>query len=148
MNPTTKTVLFLCTGNYYRSRYAEILFNARASTINLGWMAVSRGLALERGANNLGPMARSAIAALENLGIQPNAECARFPLQVTFEDLKSADLVIALKQEEHWPLLQDRYPGWAERVEYWHIDDAPGILFLVEQKVKDLVDQLSVNGQR
>jgi protein-tyrosine-phosphatase len=23
-----RTVLFLCTGNYYRSRFAEILFNS------------------------------------------------------------------------------------------------------------------------
>ncbi|MEJ7592066.1 MAG: low molecular weight phosphatase family protein, partial [Planctomycetaceae bacterium] len=32
-----KTVLFLCTGNYYRSRYAEILFNAKAEEMGLEW---------------------------------------------------------------------------------------------------------------
>ena len=44
-----KTVLFLCTGNYYRSRYAEALFNSVAGKMSLPWRASSRGLALERG---------------------------------------------------------------------------------------------------
>jgi len=36
-----KTVLFLCTGNYYRSRYAKILFNSKAEEMGLDWNAVS-----------------------------------------------------------------------------------------------------------
>jgi protein-tyrosine phosphatase len=42
-----KTVLFLCTGNYYRSRFAEVLFNSVADRMGLPWRASSRGLALE-----------------------------------------------------------------------------------------------------
>src|SRR5437764_4729434 len=61
--------LFLCTGNYYRSRFAEVLFNSVAGKFGLSWRASSRGLALERGINNVGPMAASAITALETLGI-------------------------------------------------------------------------------
>jgi protein-tyrosine-phosphatase len=30
-----KTVLFLCNGNYYRSRFAEILFNGVTTLIDL-----------------------------------------------------------------------------------------------------------------
>ena len=36
-----KTVLFLCTGNYYRSRFAEILFNSVAGRMGLPWKASS-----------------------------------------------------------------------------------------------------------
>jgi protein-tyrosine-phosphatase len=43
------TILFLCTGNYYRSRFAEVLFNSVADKMGLPWRAASRGLALERG---------------------------------------------------------------------------------------------------
>src|SRR3954462_15992860 len=60
-----KSILFLCTGNYYRSRFAEILFNSVAGKMGLPWQASSRGLALERGVNNVGPMAVSAVTALE-----------------------------------------------------------------------------------
>lgn len=59
MATSSKNVLFLCTGNYYRSRYAEILFNSVAGRMGLPWRASSRGLALERGVNNVGPMAVS-----------------------------------------------------------------------------------------
>jgi protein-tyrosine phosphatase len=34
--------------HYYRSRFAEHLFNALAPKHGLSWMATSRGLALER----------------------------------------------------------------------------------------------------
>ena len=37
-----QTVLFLCTGNYYRSRFAEELFNHRAARDGLSWVAQSR----------------------------------------------------------------------------------------------------------
>jgi protein-tyrosine-phosphatase len=36
-----KTVLFLCTGSYYRSRFAEIYFNSVALKIGLPWKATS-----------------------------------------------------------------------------------------------------------
>ena len=45
-------ILFLCTGNYYRSRFAEHLFNWLATKQGLDWQADSRGLALERGINS------------------------------------------------------------------------------------------------
>ena len=69
-NRTEKTVLVLCTGNFYRSRFAEALFNSVAGRMGLTWRASSRGLALERGASNVGPMAASAVKALEALGVR------------------------------------------------------------------------------
>src|SRR6476620_3078836 len=62
-----KTVLFLCTGNYYRSRYAEILFNWKAQHFGLKWKADSRGL--DPDPLNAGPMSRHTTAALKKLGI-------------------------------------------------------------------------------
>ncbi len=78
-----KTVLFLCTGNYYRNRFAEILFNSVAGKMGLPWQASSKGLALERGVNNVGPMAVAAIKVLEALGVRASDAVTRFPVQVT-----------------------------------------------------------------
>src|SRR5580704_9893490 len=103
-----QTVLFLCTGNYYRSRFAEVLFNSVAGKMGLPWRASSRGLALERGVNNVGPMASSAIEALEAMGVCAIDDCARLPAQVTLADLEAANRVVALKRDEHLPLLQER----------------------------------------
>jgi protein-tyrosine phosphatase len=134
-----KTILFLCTGNYYRSRFAEVLFNSVAARLGLPWASSSRGLALERGVNNVGPMAVEAVAALEALGIRAADAVTRLPAQVTVKDLEAADQAVALKEAEHRPLLQERFPAWAERVEFWHIDDAPEVLGLIEQEVIGLV---------
>jgi translation initiation factor 1 len=143
-----KAVLFLCTGNYYRSRFAEALFNSVAGRMGLPWRASSRGLALERGVNNVGLMAASAVQALEAMGVRADAAITRTPAQVTTDDLEGAALVVALKQAEHLPLLQERFPAWAEKVEFWHVDDAPEVLGLIEQEVLGLVARILGGGQR
>jgi protein-tyrosine phosphatase len=143
-----KTVLFLCTGNYYRSRFAEILFNSVAGKMGLAWQASSRGLALERGVNNVGPMAAAAIAALKAKGIQADEPVSRFPMPVTTEDLEGADRVVAMKRAEHSLLLQERFPAWIEKIEFWHIDDAPEVLGLIELEVMSLVARILGGGKR
>jgi translation initiation factor 1 len=143
-----KTVLFLCTGNYYRSRFAEVLFNSVAGKMGLPWRASAGGLALERGVNNVGPMAVAAIKALEALGVRAGDAITRVPAQVTTDDLEGAALVVALKHAEHLPLLQERFPAWAEKVEFWHVDDAPEVLGLIEQEVMGLVARILGGGQR
>jgi predicted translation initiation factor SUI1 len=143
-----KMVLFLCTGNYYRSRFAEVLFNSVAGRMGLPWRASSRGLALERGVNNVGPMAVEAVKALEALGVRAAEAVTRLPAQVTTDDLERADRVVALKHAEHLPLLQERFPAWAEKVEFWHVDDSPEVLDLIEQEVMGLVARLLGGGKR
>jgi protein-tyrosine-phosphatase len=137
-----KRILFLCTGNYYRSRFAEVLFNSLAEKHGLPWKAGSRGLALERGIYNVGPMAVEAIDTLTQLGVCIGDDCARMPQSLTYEDLESAGRIIALKREEHLPLLQERFPPWDERVESWHVEDEPGVLHLIEREVHALLGRL------
>src|SRR5437763_13560602 len=89
-----RNVLFLCTGNYYRSRFAEVLFNSVAGKMGLPWRASSKGLALERGAGNVGPMAVSAVQALEALGVCAGDDCAPARAQATEEDIAPADRAV------------------------------------------------------
>jgi protein-tyrosine phosphatase len=120
--PSARTVLFLCTGNYYRSRFAEILFNAVAEKAGVGWQATSRGLAIEWCIDNVGPMSVHTTRRLGALGVSTE-RYLRLPLQVSESDLARADLIVALKEAEHRPMLQERHPTWVDRVEYWHVHD-------------------------
>ena len=75
-----KTVLFLCTGNYYRSRFAEMLFNHLAAERGLQWRADSRGL-------NPDPLYARPISghtrrAMQRLGVSLGEEI-RFPIRAT-----------------------------------------------------------------
>src|SRR5690242_8514602 len=106
---THRSVLFLCTGNYYRSRFAEIVFNDLARKRALNWRADSRGLARVFGPWNVGPISKYAVDALAARGISCTS-MARNSMHCFEEDLKHADIVIALKEAEHRPMLAQHFP--------------------------------------
>lgn len=70
------------------------------------------------------------------------------PAQVTAEDFENAALVIALKRDEHLPLIQERFPSWAEKVEFWQVDDAPEAVAVIDQEVMGLIARLAGGGSR
>lgn len=115
-------VLFLCTGNYYRSRFAEILFNDLARRHRLKWSAFSRALALEKGNYNVGPISSLTRNACAVRGLEI-PEPVPFPSAATQEDLANASRVIALKEAEHRPYVLSKFPDLAQKVEYWHVHD-------------------------
>jgi hypothetical protein len=45
-------------------------------------------------------------------------------------------------------LLLERFPAWIEKVEFWHIDDAPEVLGLIEREVMALTARLIGGGNR
>lgn len=148
-----KTVLFLCTGNYYRSRFAEALFNHLARERCLDWKADSRALALERGKGvNIGPISAHALLGLKELSI-PTEGLTRYPMQATTADFASSELVIALKEAEHRPLMRERFPEWENRITYWHIHDLDVVphteaLPEIEARVRELVAGLAQREAR
>ena len=140
-------VLFLCSGNYYRSRFAEIWFNRQIQDKNVPWTAFSRGLAVDTNTSNIGPISTYTKAHLESRGIQLPDEI-RMPIQLSEPDLQTANLVIALKEAEHRSMLANRYPDWPDRVEYWHVDDLDyalpeDALTAIEQSVSALITRLA-----
>ena len=142
-----KTVLFLCTGNYYRSRFAEILFNHQAAQRGIAWVADSRALALDLGVNNVGPLSPYTLAGLQKRGVTLPAT-HRLPQQVTEADLQGSALVIALDRTEHQPYVQARLPGWVEQIQYWAVADlhlltADDALARIEAQVATLLDHLA-----
>lgn len=143
-----KTVMFLCTGNYYRSRFAEILFNTVAERMGLAWRATSCGLALERGIHNVGPISKATLQSLKELGVRVGHDGERFPKQADPANFDAADHIIALKETEHRPLMQERYSAYEHTAEYWEVDDVPGILPLIEREVMALAARLITGLKR
>jgi low molecular weight protein-tyrosine phosphatase len=142
----TKRVLFLCTGNYYRSRYAEELFNHLAKAEGLSWRAFSRGVAERQPPANMGPISRFTLKALRAKSIDPEG-AERMPSPCTLADFEQAGLVIALKEAEHRPMIELRFPEVADRVTYWHVDDIELVdpstaLALIENHVRELISTL------
>src|SRR4051812_9072782 len=93
-----KTALFLCSGNYYRSRFAEALFNHLPPQHSLPWRAESRGFRLSP--NNVGPISIHAIDGLAERGVELSAP-HRMPAVVEETDFHRYALVIAVKEAEH-----------------------------------------------
>ena len=142
-------LLFLCTANYYRSRFAEIFFNWHAAQRSLPWKAESRGMIVDPG--NPGMMFHETRARLGTHGI-PLTEYERLPLAVTTEDLAAAQHVIAVKRTEHHPAMQWRFPDWVEKVEFWEVHDIDcslprDSLPHLEKEVLALIERLAAKQQ-
>lgn len=139
----TKRVLFLCTGNYYRSRYAEALFNHLAKESGLDAVASSRGLKIDM-TGLVGSVSKYTIEALKARGIQLDM---RMPIPLTYGDLQKANLVVALKDAEHRPMIDARFPGWSARTVFWTVHDIDAALpevalAEIEANVRKLIAQM------
>jgi protein-tyrosine phosphatase len=143
-----KQLLFICTGNYYRSRFAELLFNAAAHTRGLPWRATSRGTdVFGAGRFNVGPISAVARQALQERGVPLDAD-PRLPIQLAEHDLASADLIVAVSEAEHRPHVERDFPRAAHRVEYWGVEDlavtpADEALPAIERHIYALLDRLA-----
>jgi protein-tyrosine phosphatase len=127
--PRPRRLLFICSGNYYRSRLAEILFNHGAESSGLLWRAESRGMLR---AGDLKGLSEHAVAFLKRAKLEHLASEPRDPLAIDVEDLTDSDLVIALCREEHQPMVEHKFLSLAKaltktgRIRYWNIYDIPG----------------------
>jgi protein-tyrosine phosphatase len=146
-----KKVIFVCSANFYRSRYAEHYFNWLAGRENLGWRADSRGLMVGTW-GNIGAISHHTADALKQRGI-PLEQEPRDPKALTLADLTEADLVVAVKEAEHRAMMAAQFPLWKDRIEYWHVDDldcaeAHEALPFLEQQIHALVERLRTAERR
>ncbi len=116
-------ILFLCTGNYYRSRFAETYFNHMAARQGVPWRADSKGLARDLAATgHRGSISQHALAELRARGI-PSRDAERSPARVEAADFLRYSRVIALSRCEHEPMVRELFPERLQTVEYMEIGD-------------------------
>ena len=114
-----KRILFICTGNYYRSRFAEAVFNYHAELQQISWSAFSRGLAVHLAEGYLSPLT---LLALDEREIELRHTGAdRQQLSIT--DLLHSDRRIALDRTEHFAMMREQFPDWADKIEYRDVPD-------------------------
>jgi protein-tyrosine phosphatase len=136
---STKQILFVCTGNFYRSRFAEALFNEKASQTNQSWKAISRGLALVDSQQGISPFA---LRELESRGV-PAKFCKGTPKAITQKDLDKSDYIILMNETEHRRMFEKQFPKFDEnKIHYWHIPDGSGSCSQTCKLMSKNVDQL------
>lgn len=141
-----QSVLFLCTGNFYRSRYAEAWFNYHAPRQGLLWRAESRGF---RPHLEEAPLSPHAADRLKDREI-PRLLTRRAPELLLESDLATATIIVALYESEHRPMMEERFPRWTGRTRYWEVPDIDEVgprqaLSSIEGEVDSLI-QLLVRG--
>lgn len=118
-----QSILFLCTGNYYRSRFSEEYFNHFAERESLPWRADSMGIQRDfTGNGNVGPIAQNTLNKLASLGIEPRA-AKRMPRHVHEPHFHEFDRVIAVSRDEHEPMLAEIWDMQTKNVEYFDVED-------------------------
>jgi protein-tyrosine phosphatase len=102
-------------------------------------------------ADGEGPLSEFTAYRLTAMGIPFDGE--RFPVQLSESDLENADLVVAVKKAEHHAMMVEQFPAWADRIDYWHVDDIDcatpdEALPICESCVKTLVKTLLAEQKR
>ena len=146
---SSPTVLFICTGNYYRSRFAEYYLLHLLAAENWPGKVFSRGLDIYS-AGNPGPVSPITTSYLLQLQVGlpdpmpgPNA--------LTEADFSTADLVVAMDETEHRPMLEKQFPHLLPKVTFWNYADvgfvpSAEMLPLLQQRVEELGRSLLGKG--
>jgi protein-tyrosine phosphatase len=139
-----KTILFVCTGNYYRSRIAELLFNHYAMGKSANATAISRGFRLnpEKNKGDISPHAARYLSA-RNIPLSNGR-----PTRLSEADLQRASRIILMDEQEHRSMLENSFPHWREKVEFWNIADdyvesPEHVLPILREKVDLLLSSLT-----
>lgn len=140
-------VLFICTGNYFRSRFSECYFSELAEREGLPWRGISRGFFPWMAPEGMSPDAK---AALKELGVRDH-NISQFKTKLSEKDLVDCRIAIALKETEHRPYMERYFPEWADKIQYWEahdIDVQPARMSLIgmTQQVELLVRHLKAKA--
>lgn len=136
------SVMFICTGNYYRSRFCEIYFNHL--TKGKAAPADSKGLLAFRKINE-GMISPHTLKYLDQIDLTTGK--LKFPEQMEAGHFQSGVRIIAMDEVEHRPMMQRDFPEFEDKIEYWKVHDIdftdpseamPALKMKVEELVREL----------
>lgn len=120
-----KKLLFVCSGNYYRSRFAEAYLNYLSDLFSLDIKAESRGLAIhfaDELAEEFGEISKDTKERCNSLGI-PKKYWDKNRESIRREDFENFDQIICLDLEEHAPMIKEQFPDQIYSVCYLKVKD-------------------------
>jgi len=141
---TQQRVLFICTGNFYRSRFAEAVFNYHAEQRQIPWTAFSRGLAIHLAAGYLSSHTTDALSTRQ-IELRHTGPAR---IRLSEDDLLQSNYRIAMDRSEHLQMMHVQFPAWADQIDYWDVSDIPfrssaDALPEIELRVMELLDKVS-----
>jgi protein-tyrosine phosphatase len=139
-------ILFICTGNYYRSRFAEIYFNHLSTTRGVSFISRSRGFRMNP-EKNKGVLSPHTLSYLEKLQI--STQEVGVPTKLELHDLQNATHIIAMDEKEHRTMMKIFFPEWITKVDFWNFEDdylvSPlQVLPALQNKVEALMEGLII----
>tara|TARA_B100001250_G_scaffold65491_1_gene51943 strand:- start:257 stop:688 length:432 start_codon:yes stop_codon:yes gene_type:complete len=117
-----KKILFVCTANIFRSRFAEEVFNSLAREEDSSLSAFSAGLKV--GEFTTRKIYYPALEQLERFNIEPLRE-NEVSTHIDDLDLDEYDRIICMDKPEHKPMVDDNPNLKGRDIEYWNIVDIP-----------------------
>ena len=117
-----KKILFVCTANIYRSRFAEEVFNSLAINRGASLRAFSAGLKV--GEYTTRKIYYPALEQLERYNITPQRE-NDLSTHIDELDLDEYDKIICMDEPEHRPMVEQNMNLKGREVVYWNIVDIP-----------------------
>ena len=137
-------ILFVCTGNIFRSRFAEEVFNHLCKINGVDATAFSAGLQVGRYKQR--KIYWPAINELEKLKIEP-LRSNEDSVHIDDIDVSIYDQIICMDEEEHKPMVRSNELLSGFTFQYWNIVDMPKVSSDISlpkcyKKVESLIDQL------
>ena len=137
-------ILFVCTGNIFRSRFAEEVFNHLCKTKNVNATAFSAGLKV--GKYRQRKMYKPALIELKRLEIIPSRS-DEDSIHINDIDISIYDQIICMDRQEHKPMVDSNQFLSSYAIKYWDIVDMPKVSSQISlpkcyKKVDELVKQL------
>ena len=137
-------ILFVCTGNIFRSRFAEEVFNHLCKINGVDAIAFSAGLQVGRYKQR--KIYWPAMNELERLKIEP-LRSNEDSVHINDIDVSIYDQIICMDEEEHKPMVRSNELLSGFIFQYWNIVDMPKVpsdisLPRCYKKVETLIDQL------